>query len=290
MPSSTITTGKPVAAKKGKEPRFTSEQLKGPVRPRRRKIAEGVLRSRSQGAASAPRPRDPSRRDAFTDPPRLRGLVAGDSDFAGFKQLQADKWSRIETRMNKKLVAAMDAKAGTAETGGMGALKVEEAAAIAGYTGSDYRFINAMLRNGGTDSVDGLAKGQKYSPEQLLPYINCITSGLNKLPPARAEVVYRGTNLPNEVLDKYVPGAVVSDPAFMSSSSSQRVAFSGMAGAAAVHRFTIKQKSGKEVSALTHHVNESEILFLPGTPFRVVSRSGPDAKGVIDLELEEVTP
>lgn len=211
--------------------------------------------------------------------PGLDKLIASGADLAGFQAFKGDNWARAEARGNKKKNICAD-------------MTAEEAVAIEGYTSQDYGFLNPVLRNGGTADVNSLTKGKKYTPDELLPYINCVISGLNKLPPASEyRELYRGTNLPPGVLVRYQVGQIVSDKAFMSTTSKKEVAYAPMSGKASLHRFTIKHVLGKDVTALTLHPAEKEIMFLPGTSFRITSRTTAKEKGqeVIYFEMEELT-
>lgn len=213
--------------------------------------------------------------DAYKAQAKLPKLVANQADLDGFHALKGENWEKAKARAIKKQPKAPD-------------LEPEEISAIEGYTSQDFGYLNPMLRNGGAKEVPSLVKGKKYQPADLLPYLNCIVSGMNKLPAAKLKTVYRGTNLPKAVLDNYTVDAVVSDKAFLSTTGDTAIAYAPMSGKASLHRFTIHHTSGKDVTALTLHPNETEILFLPGTAFKINARSEPDKSGIITIEMTEV--
>jgi hypothetical protein len=219
----------------------------------------------------------PDRRYVYTDADlaRIGEVVARPLDRSRYQTFKAEHWEGVQRRAEKRLKEL-----------GL-ALTVEEAAAISGYTSQDYQFINPMLRGQGKKPVPSLTKGKSYTPEDLLPYINLIVSGLNQLPASAPSPVYRGTNLPQAVLQNHVVNAVVSDRAFLSTTGSEEVAYKPMGGKASMHRFTIEHRSGRDVTPLTLHLEENETLFLPGTRFKVVSRKAGQG-GTIEFGLVEV--
>lgn len=100
--------------------------------------------------------------------------------------------------------------------------------------------------------------------------IEALKTALDKLPPYDGPVV-RGTNLPPEVLAQYRPGEVVTENAFVSTTTNPAVAqssaFSGNV------EFRILSTTGRDVSSVSMYPHEQEILFPPGTKFYVLSRT-----------------
>ncbi|MDB5064697.1 MAG: hypothetical protein JWM18_1131 [Chloroflexi bacterium] len=138
----------------------------------------------------------------------------------------------------------------------------DELAAIRGYTTdegavADYRRINSALRSGDSAAIT-----------RLQPYIAKIQAGLEHLPDHRG-TVYRGTTLRPEVIGRFVEAARSGHPivedAFTSTTSDPSVAFSGNT------RFVIRSAHGKDVSPISVFGTEQEVLFPPGTKFRVLS-------------------
>lgn len=149
--------------------------------------------------------------------------------------------------------------------------------AIYGYTNSDDCYLlNRELRASQGD-VGGLSDYGKA-------YIRHITDGLAALPPPdprRFEsyndggvdkiMVHRGTkHLPAELDRSLQRGNTITEHAFTSTSASESKKFHGS------YQFTIllsDQTAGRDISALSPH-DEEEILFPPGTQFRVAHREG----------------
>lgn len=142
-----------------------------------------------------------------------------------------------------------------------GKISPAEAALILAYGGSHYGPVNKQLRIGAmTDDQYKFARG--------------LNKALDKLPPYEG-VTYRKASLPKEVAEKYKPGYIVMERGFSSSSMSKGV-WSGD------YRYIIHGKSGRDVSELTGHPSEKEVLFKSNTAFRVVTRDGNN------IHLEEV--
>ena len=87
----------------------------------------------------------------------------------------------------------------------MSALTSGDLSALADYTGSGYQDLNNALRS---DALDASQQAR----------IDALNRALEKLPAYEGPVV-RGTNLPPEVLDGYEPGEVITEPAFMSTTT-----------------------------------------------------------------------
>jgi len=215
---------------------------------------------------------------AFRDQRELSSMRATEADRRALRGFKGEQWNASEKRARKLREAHPDVPDDMSD---------EEIVALSDYTGSHYRPMNESLRSGGEKPVKGLKMGSEFTREEALARTNCTCSALNKLPPVPPDkrTVYRGTNLPPSELAKYQKGETVADKGFTSSSTDPKVAYGGMEGKAANHRITIRHKNGKDVAKFTNHPNESEIVFPPGTKFRVVDRrEGPP----VEIELEEV--
>jgi uncharacterized protein YukE len=138
----------------------------------------------------------------------------------------------------------------------------DELAAVRGYTTdegavADYRRINSALRSGDAGAI-----------RQLQPYIDKIQAGLAHLPDHQG-TVYRGTFLKPEVIDSFREAARTGNPtvekAFTSTTTKPQAAFAGNT------TFSIWSEHGKDVSPISVFGNEQEVLFPPGTRFRVLS-------------------
>ncbi len=142
-----------------------------------------------------------------------------------------------------------------------------ELAALHGYTVIDYKPINQAKRG----------KLPKALGEEYAHYTKTIIAGLAKLPNYRGKVT-RGTTLPESELAKLKPGKVWTPKGFTSTSTGK--AFGGP------HRLKIQSRTGKEVSWISRHAHEKEVLFKPNTKFRVVYR---EKRGsVVEIGLKEI--
>ena len=187
------------------------------------------------------------------DPPKVQdptvysgnsGFRSSDADRANFKSDYPD-YKDDEDFVNK-LVAKNPSLKG---------IPTEDLVAVRGYTGDDfYGQMNKALRTG---DAAGL---KTYDP-----HIRTTTSGLNQLPKTPGEF-YRGMNIPagnvGDVLSKYEPGQVVTEPHFLSTGKP----FGGNV------QYVVQSTTGRDVSALSHYPNESEVLFPPGSQFKVNSK------------------
>ncbi|PZF84975.1 ADP-ribosyltransferase domain-containing protein [Jiangella anatolica] len=99
-------------------------------------------------------------------------------------------------------------------------------------------------------------------------------------------VAYRGTTLPAEQLERWRPGVVVADRGFASASASAAVAHAFRAGGNTF--LTIVGRSGADIRRLSLYEHEAEVLYPPGTRFRVLDRSWDDERGCWSFLLEEV--
>jgi hypothetical protein len=124
---------------------------------------------------------------------------------------------------------------------------------IKAYTGSGYRKTNSQLRKGTID-VD------------TFKHTRNLEKALDKLPPYKGEVG-RKTDLSPEQFAKYQPGMVVKERGFTSSAKDKKK-WSGD------YHFVIQSKTGRDVSSLSSHKGETEVLFKPDTAFRVTKISG----------------
>jgi hypothetical protein len=153
----------------------------------------------------------------------------------------------------------------------MSAFTAEDLSALADYTGSGYQDLNNALR------IDALDASQQAR-------VDALNRALEKLPAYEGPVV-RGTNVPQEVLDGYKPGEVVSEPAFMSTSTNPAVAQSPtFAGNV---EFRILSTTGRDISSLSLFPGEQEILFPPGAKFYVLSKTVDPQTGRTIIEMIE---
>lgn len=138
---------------------------------------------------------------------------------------------------------------------GLPELTAEEAAAIRSYTGNTYRTLNNALRS-----------GRYASDMHLQAYVDAAQHGLAKMPKyvgRSARGMSFGEVELKKVLATYRKGAVVEDSAFVSSSYGEQAAFGGNVF------LQINGKTGVNISSFSKYGGEREVLFMPGTRFRV---------------------
>ncbi|WP_374026185.1 ADP-ribosyltransferase [Mycobacterium sp. HNNTM2301] len=137
-----------------------------------------------------------------------------------------------------------------------GHLGPHDLGALADYTGPGYQDLNNALRSRLMDASQQAR-------------VQALKNALAKLPPYQGPVI-RGTNLPPEVLARYRPGEVITEDAFLSTSTDLGVARSPtFAGNV---EFRILSKTGREVSSFSVFPAEREVLFSAGTKFFIVSK------------------
>ena len=91
-------------------------------------------------------------------------------------------------------------------------------------------------------------------------------------------LVKRGADLPKEVLDQHCLNCVVEYKAFTSTSKEN--------GFKRIHRFIIQSKTGRYIDPISSNPGEQEILFKPGTKFKVLKIQKNDKD--IEFTMEEV--
>lgn len=153
-------------------------------------------------------------------------------------------------------------------------LTKDEIAALDKYVDSYAYIVNAALRKG-----EDVSKYRKF--------IKTLNSALGKMP-AYSGVTFRGSAFPPLPLEKLKPGAVFTDPAFLSTSRNLTVAegYTGAGGYLSV----MLSKTGRHISYnafLDGLESEMEILFSTDTKFRVISVSD-NPKGGKNIYLEEL--
>ena len=99
--------------------------------------------------------------------------------------------------------------------------------------------------------------------------IEAIKNALQKLPAYEGPVI-RGTDLPPEVIDQYRPGEIITEHAFLSTTTNPAVARSPtFAGNV---EFRIMSNTGRDISSFSVFPGEHEVLFPAGTKFLVLSK------------------
>ena len=132
-------------------------------------------------------------------------------------------------------------------------IATEELVAVKGLITEDYSRLNRPLR-----ALD------MPQLEHLDPYIRLATYGLFQLSSYRGPV-FRGALLTPEVLARYVPGTVVREHGFVSAVANRAIRFPGNTS------FVIASINGRDVSMLSDHREEREVVFFSGTRFKVLA-------------------
>jgi hypothetical protein len=156
-------------------------------------------------------------------------------------------------------------------------LSFEEKVAVNAYTDNLYLNLNKMLR------------GFAFEPEhqKILEDLGAIIfNALNKMLPKYKGLVFRGSNLTNEVLQEYVEcfksNTIILHSFFTSTSKSFFIAEKFFKGNVF---FTVLSKNGLDVSSLSQYPTEEEILFNRDTNFKVTSIS--IGSTLIQIVMEE---
>ncbi|MGE4169646.1 MAG: ADP-ribosyltransferase domain-containing protein [Candidatus Margulisiibacteriota bacterium] len=146
------------------------------------------------------------------------------------------------------------------------------------YTGKlVFHLVNSLL--GGYRPSSEAEREESHHVLGGLHLIRLMAHALNTLPskPGRS---YRGTTLTAENRNRYVPGAVVREAAFFSTSRDPRVAsnYGDL-------RFKIEGQSGVEVFPFSKYPREEEVIFRPGTNFKVLAVK--QGRLVLTVKLKE---
>lgn len=141
--------------------------------------------------------------------------------------------------------------------------------------------------NDGYDTMNNAMRGNGPIDPAVQTRIDATNRGLEQLPDHQG-TTYRGTNLPDAVIDRIDKGGTLTDGAFSSSSTNPNVAEGFInAGKDNPTRITIEGHSGSNVGPFSAAQKEAEILFRGGTEFEVLSNTvGPD--GVRQLIVKEI--
>lgn len=149
-------------------------------------------------------------------------------------------------------------------------LTIEQAVSMYIYTQGAYSGINKELRGG--------------APGEFIQRLEkSVTTGLEKLPPFTGPL-YRIVSLPDTVDKNYQEGATVSDKAILSSTFN--VDFD-LFGGGTSHVLTIvgsEKSAGRDVSWLSESAHEKEVIFPPGTQFKVIQRDQAEMPQVIKTQ------
>jgi NAD:arginine ADP-ribosyltransferase len=213
--------------------------------------------TKDDDAAAAFKPKDEPADAVPKDPAGSTPEPKGGADYSGNPNFRSSDADRAKFKSEYSDYADDEAfvKDLQSKRPDLQGIPAEDLVAVRGYTGDEYYSqMNKALRTGDTAGL------QTYDP-----HIRGTTSGLNQLPKTTGEF-YRGMNIPagnvGDVLAKYEPGKVVTEPHFLSTGNP----FGGNI------QYVVQSSTGRDVSFLSHYPHESEVLFPPGSNFRVDSK------------------
>lgn len=152
-----------------------------------------------------------------------------------------------------------------------GPFSPKDLTSLGDYTGVGYEDLNHALR---TDTMDASQQARA----------DALNQALRKCEPHRG-AVFRGTDMPAEVLAQYQPGAVITESGFLSTTMDLTVAQSpAFAGNV---EFRILSATGRDISSFSVIPDEKEVLFPTGTKFYVVDRKTHPDTGLTVIEMLE---
>ncbi len=225
------------------------------------KAAAATAQQAGQQQQQKPGAQQDAELDAFTQ--SWKGAPADLQQFREFFDVgYEDAIDKVRRAMQDPQVAAL-----------LSRIPEDELAAIVLYTQTYYTEMN-----------DALRKRDREGMKEFGNAIKLADKGLSKLP-VHEGWVHRGVDsLPEAVLAKYVPGVLVTEEAFTSTSQVESGAFKGKV------KFNILSKSGRDVRQLSRVEAEKEVLFRPGTKFIVVDKVRDGDATVITMEEVSEAP
>lgn len=152
-------------------------------------------------------------------------------------------------------------------------IPVEDLLAVRAYSARDYGRVNAALDGQGDLGA-------------VLALIKCAASGLGALP-SFVGTVYRGAVLSRQLIAHYQVGTVVAERRFTSASALESFPESWRAGACNVVFVIQSRATGHSVAHLSAKPEEHEVLFTPGTQFRVLKNEYDAHKRKTFIYLDE---
>jgi hypothetical protein len=207
-----------------------------------------------------------------TDEALLKDLKKEDPDFV-------EKWGTVDDEVPDPETGAKilnsDAPPPTSE----------QVANIQEYTGENYSYINESLRDTGRydESEFEESGGKEYWQEKGRD----ITNALEAIPDKYEGVVYRGTSLPKELLEKMEVGGTYADKGLMS--TTKELALAKSTGRTSEDSqqtvFVIKSQTGVDITKVSTNPQENEILFGAGKEFAINKMQM--AGGILYIGLKE---
>ena len=139
------------------------------------------------------------------------------------------------------------------------------------YTAVGYRVMNICLREHMSEE----------SCQETVGVIEAARRALSRMPNYRG-TVSRTATLPREALGIHVPGAILTYDSFTSTSIAPERLYGSQ-------RFIIESKTGKDISWASEIPKENEVLFAPGTVFKVISVEPSTEPGIqVTIHMQEL--
>ena len=198
--------------------------------------------------------------------PKVRGLIEQEPDGPEAQLQEAIGGLPFEALVVKMNLTAMSFGVNIDQ------LRPGEAAAIAAYTGGDYKRMNEVLL-GLPPPPTAKERGKVETKNRLT------TQAMDKLP-AYKGVTKRGEKEWPGADDRYRAGNEFVSEAFWSTGIGYSFNYK--------YQITVNGRSGKNVAFLSQKPNEAEILFAPGVRFRVTDRDDSQAPDKIFIVVEEI--
>jgi hypothetical protein len=167
-------------------------------------------------------------------------------------------------------VTSDTARGATGTDDALPALDPADLRALHDYTGPGYGEMNVSLRNGGP-----------LGGTELAERVEAVSAALAKLPKYDG-VVFRGTYLTDKQIAAYVPGEIVTERAFISTSVDPAAKFPGNV------EFVIESRSGRDIAAYSRVPTETEVLFDRNTTFEVRYNVFDESTGKTLITMAEV--
>lgn len=190
----------------------------------------------------------------------------------------------------KKAARAMLEEQGTFDTHeSMVKFTKKNTPALAKVSTDDLVGLREYTANGYVKMNEGL-RGSKTALQEMAPIVKTAASGLKAMPEVRGPV-YRGANMTPERLAGYKVGATISERGFTSTTQHKAMVL-GQTAEQSFNKntmFVIKSNGGgKDVSMLSQYPDEKEVLFAPGTEFKVLKNAFDKKLAKTVIYLEEV--
>lgn len=157
---------------------------------------------------------------------------------------------------------------------GENAVTAAEIGAIRSYTGNKtYQAMNLSLRKGEYASkpeMQAFVEAAQHGMRKMPPYVGKVTRGVRWLPQGKTM---------DDMLAMYREGSVVQEDAFTSSSMGDDAVYNGPL------YFKINSKTARDVDWISKFSGgEKEVLFMPGTRFKVTKVEKLNGKAIIYMD------